>query len=167
MTVLLKIFNNPRSPITFILCLVAICIFFAIELLVALVPEYNTGIYFTIIKNTKGCEGAKEYSSFQYACLMGTAIIMAGFGTIIGLSCMKKPFNLAKPLDYSRISLKFLAKFIITIIITVIPLIIFMNPLWGRIETTDIGKTMIKWAIQNVAFFLATFFIVFVSPLLL
>lgn len=58
---------------------------------------------------------------------------MCAFGTIIGLSCMKKPFNLAKPLDYSRISFKFLAKFIITIIITIIPLVIFMNPLWNKI----------------------------------
>lgn len=160
-------FNNPRSPITFIICLVGITIFFAIELLVALLPEYNTGVYFLIIQKTEGCEGVKEYYSFQYACLLGTAIIMAGFGTIIGLSCTKKPFNLAKTLDYSRISVKFIAKFILTIVMTVIPLVIFMNPLWNRIQTSDIGKTMIKWACQNCAFFFATFFIIFLSPLIL
>lgn len=166
MKTVLIIFNNPRSPLVFALSFLAVCLFYAIELLVALVPFYDTGIYMSIINKTQGCQKVKSYQSFQYACLIGTSIIMASFGTIIGLNCMKRPSNLAQMLSYSRLSLRFLGKIIITICLGVVPLAIFLNPLWNRIQTSDIGKTMIEWATMNIALFFAIFFIVYLSPII-
>lgn len=89
---------------------------------------------------------------------------MAGFGTLLGLNYIRHPTNLTKMLHYSRMSLKFIGKFILTLIITLIPLVVFMNPLWNKIQTDTLGKALIKWACQNVALFMGTFFIVYVAP---
>jgi len=91
---------------------------------------------------------------------------MAGFGTIFGMNYLKNPSNLIKILHYSRISVKFFAKFLLTIAITAIPLIVFMNPLWQRIQADTIGKAMISWGCQNIAFFLATFIIICIIPII-
>jgi hypothetical protein len=165
MKMLLKMFNNPKSMFVNIIVMALAAIMLSIELLLALLPHYNTAIYFEIVKNTSGCSKVTLHSSFQYACLAGTSIVSAGYGTIIGLNYLKQPYNLYKILGYTRISLKFAAKVFLTILIAVIPLAVFMNPLWNKIQSDNVGEALIKWATQNAAFFLAVFFIVFIVPL--
>ncbi len=96
--------------------------------------------------------------------MIGTSIISAGFGVILGFSYMKKPYNLAKVLSYTRISIKFVAKLLITIVVGLIPLVIFLNPLWHNIKSSIVGKALITWACDNLAFFLAIFLILLLSP---
>jgi len=96
--------------------------------------------------------------------LEGSAVISAGFGVILGFNYLKQPHNLAKILNYSRPSLKFIGKLIITIVIGLIPIVIFLNPLWHKINTSIVGKALIIWACNNIAFFLAIFMILIVVP---
>lgn len=97
---------------------------------------------------------------------MGTSIISAALGVVLGLSYMKRPYNLTKVLNYSRISIRFLARVIIMIIIGLVPIVIFLNPLWHRIHTDPDGKALIEWVCANLAFFLAIFMILMLSPII-
>lgn len=166
MKLILKIFANQGSMITNIGLVVAVILFWGIELIVALVPTYDNEPYWNVIKHTPGCEHAKLSTAFQYSCLIGTSIISAGFGVVLGLNYMQKPYNLARLLSYSRLSIKFIARLLLTIVVAAIPLVLFLNPLWHEIRTDDIGTTMIAWTCNNLAFFLATFLILYMSPIL-
>jgi hypothetical protein len=82
------------------------------------------------------------------------------------MNYMEKPYNLSKIFGYTRCSGKFVGKVLITIIVGVIPLLVFMNPLWDRIETTSAALASINWVCSNIAFFLATFNILFLGPII-
>ena len=82
------------------------------------------------------------------------------------MNYMQKPYNLSKIVGYTRCSIKFIAKILITIIIGIIPLLIFLNPLWNMIDTSDSGLAIIRWICSNCAFFFATFLIVYVAPII-
>lgn len=166
MKLILKIFSNQGSIYTNIGLIVAVILFWGIELLVALVPTFNNEPYWSVIQNTEGCKHANLATAFQYSCLIGTSIVSAGFGVILGLNYMHKPYNLARLLSYSRLSIKFIVRLLLTIIVAAIPLIIFLNPLWHEIKTDSMGTTMIAWATNNLAFFFATFLILYMSPIL-
>ena len=132
MKLAIKIFNHPRSGITYAVCLTLTAVFWAIELLLALLPSYSMDAsYWKVIESTEGCENNKLYKSFQYKCLEDCGLIMAAIGVIIGFSWNSKPHNFARMLAFSRISIKFVARFLLTLIISVIPLAIFLNPLWN------------------------------------
>jgi hypothetical protein len=47
---------------------------------------------------------------------------------------MKNPQILTKPLAYTRCSLKYLGKLLITVLLAAIPAVLFLNPFWGRID---------------------------------
>jgi hypothetical protein len=55
---------------------------------------------------------------------------MAGIGIIIGFNLMKNPSHLNLELNYTRKSLGFLGKTIVTLVIPLAVLLIFLNPLW-------------------------------------
>ena len=161
----IKIFNNPKSTITIVVCLALTAIFWTIQLLLALVPEYpSDSSFWKVIQNISKCRDKKIYESFQYKCLEDCGLIMAAIGVIIGFSYNTKPHNFSRMLSYSRISLKFVARFFLTIVISLIPLAIFLNPLWQDIETSVTGMSLIIWACQNVGFFLGTFFLTSLVP---
>ena len=161
----IKIFNNPRSGVTYAVCLGLTVIFWGIELLLALLPSYYMDSqYWAVIQVTDGCENNKLYKSFQYKCLEDCGLIMAAFGVILGFSWNSNPHNFARMLAFSRISLKFVARFFLTIVISVIPLAIFLNPLWNNFDTSATGHSLIIWACQNFGFFFGSFFLVAVVP---
>lgn len=54
-------------------------------------------------------------------------------------------------------------KFIFTLIIGLIPLALFLNPLWGRIDTTTDGSSLILWACDNLGFFFGCFFLIWIG----
>ena len=135
MRILIRIFNYPKSGVTNIISFTCIIVILAIEVLLALLPNYSSDtIFWNVIETTSGCGSKKFYQSFQWKCLEDTGLAMASFGFILGLSFNSKPYQLAQMLSYSRISLKFLGRFLLTIVITFIPLLIFMNPLWEKID---------------------------------
>ena len=90
---------------------------------------------------------------------------MAAFAILIGLNVNNFPHRFAMLLDYTRLSGKYVARFLLTIVVGVIPVAIFMNPLWEKINTGTEGHALIIWACQTVAFFFGTFFLVVLAPL--
>jgi hypothetical protein len=101
-----------------------------IDLLVFFLPDYNDGVFWDTIQNTKGCEKVKLYKSFQYKCLEDSALIMAAFGLLIALLFMPFPQNLTLPLGYSRLSCKYAAKLGLILLSAIIPVAAFLNPGW-------------------------------------
>ena len=61
---------------------------------------------------------------------------MAAFGILMGLGVNNQAHKLAMLLGYTRVSFKYVARFLITIVLGLIPVAIFMNPLWAKISTT-------------------------------
>jgi hypothetical protein len=88
---------------------------------------------------------------------------MADFGILISLLFMDDASNFAKPMEYSKCSLKYLLKLIIMIISAAIPVAIFLNPLWTKITTDNTGLALIIWSTQNLGFFFAIVMIIFVG----
>lgn len=66
---------------------------------------------------------------------------------------------------YSKCSLKFLGRFVITIVIPGIIVAIFLNPLWQRIPVGVTGMAFIIWACQVVGFFFGTFALICLVPM--
>lgn len=108
----------------------------------------------------------KPYKSFQYKCFEDATLIMAAFGIVIGLNVNNFPHRFAMLLDYTRLSLRYVARFFVTIVMGLIPVALFMNPLWGEITDNTENQALIIWACQNVAFFFGTFFLVVLAPML-
>lgn len=55
---------------------------------------------------------------------------MAAFGIIIGLNVNNFSHRFAMLLDYTRLSVRFVVRFFVIIVMGLIPVAIFMNPLW-------------------------------------
>lgn len=116
-----------------IIITIAMLLSFLLELLLAYVPTYNYDSTFDFIVKINRCNSVKYYKSFQYKCLEDSALLMAGFGLLVGLMFMNNPENLTKPLAYSRLSLKFVARILIMILLAAVPAAVFLNPLWVKI----------------------------------
>ena len=105
----------------------------AIEIVVALVPTYDNSEYFAQIEKTPGCDHVMESRSFQYRCFQDAAIVNAALAVFFAFTVMTMPKNLQKMLVYSRVSIKFVLKFILTLVIALIPVAAFLNPFWRDI----------------------------------
>ena len=138
---------------------------FLVDILVAYVPKYNFQDTFNYIVLISGCEKIKEYKSFQYKCFEDSSILMASFGLIVGLTYMKNPENLTKPLAYTRCSGKFAGKLGMMILLAAVPAVIFLNPFWGDIPTANPYLALIIWICQCCGFFLAVLMLLLVSPI--
>lgn len=127
-------FKNPRSAKVTLSVVGCICISILIETLLTLVPTYDNAPYAAEIKNNPECsKDFKPYKSFQYKCFEDATLIMAAFGIVVGLNVNNFPHRFAMLLDYTRLSLKYVARFFVTIVMGLIPVALFMNPLWGKI----------------------------------
>lgn len=91
---------------------------------------------------------------------------MAAVGIILAFNYMRNPSHLHLQLDYTRLSLRFIGKIIVTLIIPVVVLLIFVNPLWDKITLSNDGKGLLIWGLQVAGFFLATFSLIFVIPII-
>ena len=134
-------------------------------MIVYFVPNYNDQQYWTVILSTSGCSNVKLYKSFEYRGLQDSAIVMVGVGIIFSLMVMKDASILVRPLAYSRLSLRFIGRFIIFIVLAAIPLAAFMNPGWSMIGVDAEWLALILWGCQSMAFFLALVMLVVVAPL--
>ena len=134
--------------------------------MIALLISYQNTSYQQVISSIKGCDGWLVYKSFQYKCLEDSALLMAAVGILMAFNFMKNPAHLYLQLDYTRISLKFLAKIIVTLIIPVIILLIFVNPLWNKIELSNDSMALMIWGLQVVGFFLSTFSLIYLIPII-
>ena len=130
-----------------------------------LVNFENTS-YINMISNFSGCDGYLIYKSFQYKCLEDSALLMAALGILLAFNFMRNPSHLHLQLDYTRLSFKFLGKIVVTLIVPVAILAIFLNPLWNKIDLPDEGKSLLIWACQTVGFFMATFSLIYLIPII-
>lgn len=80
---------------------------------------------------------------------------------------MKKPQNLGKSLSYTRLSLKYLARLIVTIIMGVIgliPVIIFLLPIWKTVNISAAAMSIITWISNLLGFFFAILGLLVAGP---
>lgn len=90
---------------------------------------------------------------------------MAAVGIIFSLIFTKDPSIFVLPLGYSRLSLKFLARVIIFIVLAAIPLAAFLNPGWSQINVSVGSLAVILWVCQMLGFLLAMLMLLLVGPL--
>lgn len=131
-----------------------------VDILVFALVSYENDTYWDVIQSTQGCEGTKLIRSFQYRCLQDMAIMMAGVGMAVGLMGVERPGNLVSKLAYSRCSSKFLGRVLLQLTLSGLPLIVFVNPLWYRIEMEVQWLAVVLWSCQSLAFFLSLFLLV-------
>lgn len=162
----LSIFRSQKSLMTNLLLFCIICVAFCIEILVAMLMPFENTSYINVIGTFSGCEGFLIYKSFQFKCLEDSALLMAAVGILLAFNYMRNPSYLHLQLDYTRLSLKFLAKIVVTLIIPVVILGIFVNPLWDKIDLSNDAKSLLIWACQTAGFFLATFFLIYIIPVI-
>lgn len=119
-----------------------------------------------VISSISGCDGFLVYKSFQYKCLEDSALLMAGVGILLAFNFMRNPSHLHLQLDYTRLSCRFVGKIVVTLIVPVIILAIFLNPLWDKITLSNDAKSLVIWACQVLGFFLSTFVLIFIIPII-
>ena len=143
------------------LCVVAVVV---VDLVVYFVIDYQNETYWNFIINIPGCQSAKEVKSFQYRCLEDSAIVMAAVGIILSLIFTKDPSIFVRPLAYTRLSFKFVGRFILFIILAAIPLAAFVNPGWSKIDVGVSSLAIILWVCQMMGFMLALVMLLLVGP---
>jgi hypothetical protein len=97
--------------------------------------------------------------------LEDSAIVMAAVGIILSLIFTRDPSIFVKPLAYTRLSFKFVARFILLIVLAVIPLAAFANPGWSKIDVSVSSLAIILWVCQMIGFMLALVMLLLVGPL--
>lgn len=162
----LSIFRSQKSLLTNIVLFCIVCVSICIAILLAMLLTFENKNYINVISTFSGCDGYLIYKSFQYKCLEDSALLMAAVGILLAFNFMRNPSHLHLQLDYTRLSLKFLAKIVVTLIIPVAILGIFVNPLWNKIDLSNDGKSFLIWACQTVGFFLATFSLIYLIPII-
>lgn len=106
------------------------------------------------------------FKSFQYKCLEDSALLMAGVGILFAFNFMKNPSHLYLQLDYTRFSFRFLKKILLTLLIPVIIVAAFLNPLWNKVNLGDDSKALMIWGLQIVGFFFSTFALIYLIPII-
>ncbi len=162
----LSIFRSQKSIFTTIILVCISCMSFCAEVLISMLIPYPNTTYIDVIGSTQGCDGFLVYKSFQFKCLEDSALLMAAVGILFAFNMIKNPAHLYLQLDYTRISWRFLGKIIVTLIIPIITLAIFVNPLWNNIDLSDDSKALLIWGLQVVGFFFSTFFLIFLIPII-
>ena len=137
----------------------------AVDLIVYFAIDYQNEPYWSFIQTIEGCQSASLVKSFQYRCLEDSAIIMAAVGIILSLIFTKDASIFVKPLAYTRLSLRFITRFILFIILAAIPLAAFVNPGWSKIDVGVSSLAIILWICQMLGFMLALVMLLLVGPL--
>jgi hypothetical protein len=159
------IFRNPKSPLTAIILLSSALISLSIALLLTLLIGYQNTPWINVISSTSGCSGYHIYKSFQYKCLQDTTIFMAAVAIMLAFSFMQKPAYLVQKLQYSRLTLKYMGKFLVTLLIPLAIVGVFLNPLWQKISIDNENMALLIWGLQAIGFFLAPFALIFLIPI--
>jgi hypothetical protein len=72
-------------------------------------------------------------------------------------------------LRYTRLSLKFVAKFFLTLVISMIPLLLFLNPLWSDMISHKIkgakGQATTALVLQSLGLFWVPIFLILLFPM--
>ena len=80
---------------------------------------------------------------------------------MMSLSITHNGYSLLKKLSYPRMSWKFLAYLMTVIIVALIPVSIFMNPHWKKVEMKD--KALFLWIFNSLGFIFGILCLVVVS----
>lgn len=145
-----------------------IFIMIVLSLLIAFVPDYEDNHeYFNHIKTFEGCKSVQLYQSFQYKCLQDSSLVFAVFGAIFGLTFLKKQERLMKVVIYPRSTKKYLIRLVLSAVFAAIPVAIFMNPYWKRIDLPDPQMAVMLFFLQGAGLMSGNFVLVGLGPTIL
>lgn len=136
----------------------------AVDFTLTFAPTYNESAYWSVITSTSGCSSAKPYKSFQYKGLQDTALLAVNLGILLSLLLLPNPSTLVRPLSYPRLSLRFGARLLLTLLVPAVPVLAFLNPGWSSIGVDPAWLSVILWTCQTLAFLLALLALMLVAP---
>lgn len=84
---------------------------------------------------------------------------------MISLSVTHNGYSLLKKLSYPRLSWKFMAYLLTTITVAMIPVAIFLNPKWKKVNVKE--QALMLWFLHIMGFVFGIFSLVVVSSYLL
>lgn len=119
------------------------------------------------IHSFEGCKNVEYYQSFQYKCLQDGALVMAVFGIVYGLVFLRNQERLMKVIKYKRNSKKYIIRLILSALMAAIPVAIFMNPFWKKIDLPDQQMAIMLFFLQGTGLLLGNFVLVGLGPVLL
>lgn len=109
------------------------CVTLCVEAGLVLGIEFENDSFVRVIEQVDGCGGFLVYKSFQFRCLEDSALFMAAVGILLAFNYVNNPSYLNLKLNYTRLSWRFMAKTVVTLVLPVLVLLIFVNPLWDMI----------------------------------
>jgi hypothetical protein len=81
---------------------------------------------------------------------------------MIALSSTHNGYSLLKKLSYRRFSCKFVGYLLTTVIISLIPIVIFLNPLWKKINFEYLG--VLLWLTHGIGISFGIVSLIGISP---
>lgn len=164
----LRICNKAYRRQNLIVNTILVFVMLVLSLFIAFVPEYgNNDSYLEHIKTFQKCEGVKVYQSFQYKCLQDSSLVMAAFGAIYGLIFLKNQERLMKVVIYPRSTKKYIIRLILSAIFASIPVAIFMNPFWKKLDLSDENMAIMLFFLQSAGLMAGNFVLVGLGPTML
>ena len=127
-----------------LLLLLGLTVFMAAQqILQAYLPTYNPpndpiNPWISTIAARPGCSSFRYETSFFMRCFQDQSIAFGIPAFLLSLSITHNGFTLLKKLSYPKCSLKFLMYMVTTLVIAAVPLAIFLNPLWKKINTPNV-----------------------------
>lgn len=119
------------------------------------------------ILSFEGCKGAEYYQSFEYKCLQDSSLVMAVFGIIYGLVFLRNQERLMKVIKFKRSSKKYIIRLILSALMAVIPVAIFLNPFWKKIDLPDKDMAIMLYFLQSAGLMSGNFVLVGLGPTIL
>lgn len=92
---------------------------------------------------------------------------MAVFGAIFGLTFLKKQERLMKVISYPRSTKKYLIRLILSALFAGIPVAIFMNPFWKKIDLPVEKMSIMLYFLQSLGLMCGNFVLVGLGPTIL
>lgn len=71
-----------------------------------------------------------------------------------------------KKTTFPRLSANFFKRLIITVLIALVPVIIFLNPFWKKIDLETRSKAILLWALQSLGLLTSITLMVWLAPLI-
>jgi hypothetical protein len=128
-------------------------------------PNDSTNLWIHNIINRSGCSKYNYNTSFFFRCFQDESIGFAIPALFISLSLTLNGQHLLKKFAYSRMSLKYIAHLGVIILISAIPVAIFLNPLWKQIKSPHLP--LIIWITHSLGFISGVVFMIGVSSRIL
>lgn len=72
-----------------------------------------------------------------------------------------------KVISYKRNSRKYIIRLILSVLMAIVPVALFMNPLWKKLDLTDTNMAILLFFLQGAGLGLGNFVLVGLGPVML